>query len=291
MCGLFGWLEKRPGAIPGHKKTILTDALGFKSETRGTDSWGSMVVFKDGKGQPWYRVHKGLGAYHKHNRKLFKHDIRSRASLVMGHTRMKTHGEAKTHNAHPFEAGNFIMAHNGVLSRMEYLKGTALLPKGETDSEAFLCWVVSRKKGLEGFLETNTLANAFEVYDKQTGDLHIVTRGRDVFAINTPDLVVWSSEAQITETAYDMAFKKELGAQALTDNSITKISAAGVETIMTSQTSISFSYGEHDDPHDLYSRSYYKKWEAGYYEKQPDNTTTGQDGYWDSQGKFHWYKD
>lgn len=202
MCGLFLWFEKKPGSLQAFEKVKLTEALGYKSESRGIDSWGCLV-----HGDAPLRIHKGIGAFgDRTSKEKLKKDVR-RSNWVMGHTRQGTHGKSTMKNCHPFSQGNLIMAHNGVILESKYRKETTLMPEGETDSEAFLSWVVSRKQeNLEAFLECNSSWEAFEIFDFRNDGLYIATRGRTLFVMENEKVIVCSSEAIITSSSWELVF-------------------------------------------------------------------------------------
>jgi glutamine phosphoribosylpyrophosphate amidotransferase len=53
-------------------------------------------------------------------------------------------------NCHPFTVGDWVGAHNGVISNSnELLLRAAFIPKGETDSESALCWLATHDFGRE----------------------------------------------------------------------------------------------------------------------------------------------
>lgn len=266
MCGLFGWFEKEKGSLKLDQKKLLTAVLGVKSQVRGTDSWGVFTVWTD-KHKRWYRPHRGVGAFKTASRKKLWADIPT-AEFVMGHTRMKTHGLAKIKNAHPFTCQEWHMAHNGVLSEGTYLKETLIMPEGETDSEAFLCWVVSKKKGIEGFMETNTSENAFEVYNSKTNELFLISRGREIYAADMGDVVVWSSEKVITETSVHIGLGRQVEAKALPEHSIVKLTSGGFETVYTGTPTLRQTEFEGYNAYGGFARYDRLNWNDSYEEDQ-----------------------
>lgn len=98
MCGIFGW-QVRAEETEG--LPVFAAALMIQNDARGGDSWGYSAAGE---------VVKGLG------------NISSSvpaASLCVrtlyAHTRRATHGEVSRKNAHPFEVGKVVGAHNGVV--------------------------------------------------------------------------------------------------------------------------------------------------------------------------------
>ena len=76
--------------------------LAERSDSRGGDSWG------------WYDpkrgLFKGLGDIAQQALKMYQ------SNILMGHTRKGTTGAITKENSHPFEIGNIIGAHNGMLT-------------------------------------------------------------------------------------------------------------------------------------------------------------------------------
>lgn len=132
MCGIVGYLG------PQEPKKIIIDGLK-KLEYRGYDSAG-IAVIHDGKTK---RV-RAQGKL-----KNLEEKIQSEAfngHLGIGHTRWATHGAPNERNAHPHQAGEISLVHNGIIEnyleiKAELIKrGTEI--KSDTDSElvAHLIW-------------------------------------------------------------------------------------------------------------------------------------------------------
>jgi hypothetical protein len=101
MCGLFGWDVKHSVS----KKQLLSLALTLTeaNDKRGGDSFGYLNV-RSG------HVHRDLGEG------VFEAHVMSNFTRIMGHTRKATTGAKTVANAHPFEIGDIIGAHNGMIS-------------------------------------------------------------------------------------------------------------------------------------------------------------------------------
>lgn len=101
MCGIFGYNFKE-GAISDGRRAILGNNLARLNDRRGGHSYG-IASIEDGD----VNIMRGLGDCSDHAYILCD------ASFVMGHTRYATIGAKTIENAHPFEVGNIIGAHNG----------------------------------------------------------------------------------------------------------------------------------------------------------------------------------
>ncbi|UOF79697.1 hypothetical protein [Caudoviricetes sp.] len=103
MCGLFGWQIPEGHDLHGNEKLqeLLGVTLTEEMDRRGGDSWGAVSAAG---------ISKGPGEA-KSYASWFSH-----ADFVWGHTRRATHGKVNMMNAHPFQHGGLILAHNGVLN-------------------------------------------------------------------------------------------------------------------------------------------------------------------------------
>lgn len=132
MCGIVGYLG------PQEPKNIIIDGLK-KLEYRGYDSAG-IAVIHDGKTK---RV-RAQGKLKNLEEKIVSESFNGH--LGIGHTRWATHGAPNERNAHPHQAGEISLVHNGIIENYLEIKAE-LLKKGteiksDTDSElvAHLIW-------------------------------------------------------------------------------------------------------------------------------------------------------
>ena len=132
MCGIVGYLG------PKEPKNIIIDGLK-KLEYRGYDSAG-LAVIHDGKVK---RV-RAQGKLKNLEEKIASESFNGH--LGIGHTRWATHGAPNERNAHPHQAGEISLVHNGIIENYLEIKAE-LIKKGteiksDTDSElvAHLIW-------------------------------------------------------------------------------------------------------------------------------------------------------
>jgi glucosamine--fructose-6-phosphate aminotransferase (isomerizing) len=125
MCGIVGYIGRREAA------PIILESLR-KLEYRGYDSAGVAVL---NGGQVGIRRCEGKLA----NLEAILLQRPAPGSIGIGHTRWATHGKPSEANAHPHQAGNVVVVHNGIIENYLELKDY-LLKKGarftsETDTE------------------------------------------------------------------------------------------------------------------------------------------------------------
>lgn len=101
MCGIFGYNFKE-GAISAGRRAILGNNLARLNDRRGGHSWGVCSIENGDT-----NITRGLGDMGDHAYTL------ADAKFVMAHTRYATIGAKTVENAHPFEIGGIIGAHNG----------------------------------------------------------------------------------------------------------------------------------------------------------------------------------
>lgn len=124
MCGIFGWhCAGELTKIQKHKTRVLAGVLAHTNDSRGGDSWGAYM-----HGQ----VFKGLGDMVGAGSQVF--DRMSHTKVCLAHTRKATHGTVTLANAHPFEFGKIVGAHNGIVSNHSELNWK-FGRKCEVDSE------------------------------------------------------------------------------------------------------------------------------------------------------------
>jgi glucosamine--fructose-6-phosphate aminotransferase (isomerizing) len=132
MCGIVGY-------VGGQKaQDVLTSGLA-RLEYRGYDSAGIITVSGDNKATILREKGKIADLL-----KLVK-KTKTSDHVGIGHTRWATHGEPSVKNAHPHQAGDIYMVHNGIIENYKelkaHLKGHKF--KSETDSEVLAALINS----------------------------------------------------------------------------------------------------------------------------------------------------
>jgi len=125
MCGIVGILGTEPVAMQ------LVEALR-RLEYRGYDSAG-IAVLKDGEIDRVRAPGKLDNLYAKVTGNGWD------ATTGIGHTRWATHGAPNETNAHPHQAGNVVVVHNGIIENYRTLKdelaANGIVCDTETDTE------------------------------------------------------------------------------------------------------------------------------------------------------------
>lgn len=139
MCSLFGLIDYQSVLSTREKNRILS-MLSRECEVRGTDATGIAYNYN--------------GRIQVYKRPLPAHKLRFRVphgvNIVMGHTRMATQGHARfNQNNHPWSAGRFALAHNGVLYNDRELRRSEGLPKTSVETDSFVAvQLLEREKAL-----------------------------------------------------------------------------------------------------------------------------------------------
>lgn len=110
MCGIFGFTFKKGTKLISNQQVgMLTYLLAILNDKRGGDSWGFVGIDNNQN----LTIDRGLGDVSDVPWKLLGY------KKLMAHTRYATKGSATIANAHPFEIGRIIGAHNGMIYNHE----------------------------------------------------------------------------------------------------------------------------------------------------------------------------
>ena len=202
MCALYGFINY--GKILSKKELKkLVRNLSIASELRGTDASGvayvrngKIVIYK--KPQPSHEVNF-----------YFPSDI----TILTGHTRMATHGDARNnYNNHPFVGhtaeGDFALCHNGVLFNYEQVQKQEQLPKTKIKTDSYTAVQLIEKYGKADF-ETigkmSELVNGSFVFTILTNEekLYISRWDNPICLLHFPKLgiYVYTSTKEIMQMA------------------------------------------------------------------------------------------
>ncbi len=134
MCGIVGYIGDKQA------QPILLGGLK-RLEYRGYDSAG--IATLNEKGSPTLLRAKGKVA--ELDAKVATHQTTD--TVGIGHTRWATHGEPSKRNAHPHNAGDIYLVHNGIIENYQDLKvvleSRDYIFKSETDTEVLTALIDS----------------------------------------------------------------------------------------------------------------------------------------------------
>ena len=132
MCGIVGYVGGK------NAQDFLISGLK-RLEYRGYDSAGIVTFAEDGKAT----LIKTKGKISGLEEKLTRNKRDDKCGI--GHTRWATHGEPSEENAHPHEAGEIFLVHNGIIENYKELKAQLkdFKFKSDTDSEVLVALIES----------------------------------------------------------------------------------------------------------------------------------------------------
>lgn len=133
MCGIVGYVGEK------NAQDFLLSALK-RLEYRGYDSAG--IVTLDQKSRP--SLLRAVGKIINLEAKIKDH--RTKDQIGIGHTRWATHGNPSEKNAHPHQAGQIYLVHNGIIENYKLLKDQLQNQydfKSDTDSEVLAALIDS----------------------------------------------------------------------------------------------------------------------------------------------------
>jgi len=130
MCGIVGYIGNR------NAQEVLLSGLR-RLEYRGYDSAG--IVTTNASGRQMLLRAKGKVS------ELAGRVKENNDTIGIGHTRWATHGEPSETNAHPHQAGDIMVVHNGIIENYKDLKAKLKghTFKSETDTEVLAALIES----------------------------------------------------------------------------------------------------------------------------------------------------
>jgi hypothetical protein len=185
MCGLVGMA----GLLDDDMRKAFRELL-ILDAVRGPHSTGVMSADVDGE----TRVLKRAVVPHDLlDMKQYASTVGWTPQVLMGHNRWATVGDVNNINAHPFEHGSVIGAHNGTLVDQDLLPDSHQF---EVDSDNLIYAI--DKIGVEEALKLTDGAFALTLYDKEDRTLQLVRNAeRPLCYAYAADksFVIWASEA------------------------------------------------------------------------------------------------
>lgn len=170
MCGIVGYVGGKSA------QGVLLSGLK-RLEYRGYDSAGMVTLADDGTAT----LIRAQGKIANLEDKLAK--TRKSDCIGIGHTRWATHGEPSEINAHPHQAGDIFLVHNGIIENYKELKKNLTKHKfvSDTDSEV-----------LAALIESFYQSGKYPLVDAVVQALKLVqgTYGVAVVSTQNPDEIV-----------------------------------------------------------------------------------------------------
>lgn len=168
MCGIVGYIGDRQA------QKILTGGLR-RLEYRGYDSAGVVTLGTEGA-----TLLRAKGKVAELESKVEKNVTNDKVGI--GHTRWATHGVPSERNAHPHQAGDIYLVHNGIIENYKELKAELKdhVFVSETDSEVLAALI-------DSFYDDKT---SLETAVSQALQLVDGTYGIAVISVHEPDKIV-----------------------------------------------------------------------------------------------------
>lgn len=199
MCGIFGWQWQEHAKPSREARVKVALALGLLNDNRGGKSWGYAGLPQGKMESPF--VSRGLGNIVGEASRL------ATWTSLMGHTRMPTNGSVSVDNAHPFEFGNIIGAHNGMVYNWRSMEEK--YPERKPFAVDSMHIIAHLAEGKDfGELECY---GAIEWIDRtQPGIIYLsrLTDGGDLCLVKTEQGVLWSSSKDHMDKALEAACLK-----------------------------------------------------------------------------------
>jgi len=171
MCGIVGYVGEK------NAQDFLISGLK-RLEYRGYDSAGIVTLSQDGKAT----LLRAKGKISNLEEKLSENKREDKIGI--GHTRWATHGEPSETNAHPHQAGEIYLVHNGIIENYKDLKEHLNEHdfKSQTDTEVLAALVNSFYKDGEYPL-VNAVVQALKLVKGTYGIAVLSTKNPDEIVV------------------------------------------------------------------------------------------------------------
>jgi len=205
ICGLFGLITSHNNTklSPEQRwiKNKIVSGLAVAMQDRGHQSAGIAAVVSG----TVEIVKKAISPAEFIALPEFDEVLNKNPKIVIGHTRLKTVGAIIDKNAHPFEHGRIIGAHNGSVSNWY-----SIYPGGDVDSEAIFWQLNEDKNDWDTAFPKLQGSMAITWLDKKNPlRAHLVRHNNPLYLAFCPEVesFVWCS----TESALRIVFAATVG--------------------------------------------------------------------------------
>ncbi len=211
MCSLFGMIDYGK-AISEIQKMKLIKTLSICCEERGTDATGIAFVTENG-----IQIKKKAVPARK-----FRFKLPRNTSVVMGHTRLTTQGNAcYNYNNHPFlgycENSTFALAHNGMIYNDKILRQKYGIAKTDIETDSYIAVQLIEKqkaftvKAIKDMAETVEGSFCFTLLDEKN-NLYIVKGDNPIAVFHFKEIGLYlyaSTEKLLKNTIQKINFKQK----------------------------------------------------------------------------------
>lgn len=191
MCGLYGYSTKEGATLTKKQRELrgrILTGLALAMQERGTHSTGVAGVCKE---HEWHLLKQAASATEFVKTKEYQNFIAHDPRVVIGHTRFATVGAVINDNAHPFNEGNIVGAHNGSVSNWK-----DVYPEGTVDSQAIFHNLNQHDNKFKKALKEVRGRFAITWFDQRNTDkLYIVRDVNPLSIVRIPELETyfWAS--------------------------------------------------------------------------------------------------
>lgn len=211
MCGIFGIVSRSESGI-SIDSIKRFEKMMIRSERRGKDASGILVIDKhsinlqksDKRGKKLVKSSQILKSIK--NKDLLRSE--DRAQVLMGHTRMSTHGDSSYSNIQPIVGfgERFILFHNGITVNWIDLAEQILHRIDETLSDtAIILECLEKIRNLEGSTEKALIkicgmligANNLVLIDSYENQIYMYTSNGSLFIEKNEKEIVFGSDQSI----------------------------------------------------------------------------------------------
>ena len=190
MCGLFGVSTNR---LVTHEVDLFR-GLGIVSQFRGIDSTGVAIASRAKKRKDFnYNVLKAQQdpSYFFMQNSVDQFITQFGVSAIIGHCRAATVGNVTAENAHPYDVGDIIGAHNGTIRGLE-----PAADSGGITTDSYALYQIIAREGLEaGLKRAQSGAFALTYFNKQDDTVNLIrNKERELWLAQIGNAFYWASE-------------------------------------------------------------------------------------------------